>query len=104
MEKLCKSVALETAFKAVTSPEGHGSSWVVFAPYDTRNIKGPSTTILASSYSAIISRRSECVAEIALALMGFTGRLYSDGLGGGAREILNRALADPQRYIIPREA
>jgi hypothetical protein len=100
MKTMSKTEALKTASRAVGAPMGRGSSWTFYGPYYSDRLDGPSAEHKASSYPAIVRRRSQCVVEIAVALMGIKGYVDIDSLSGGAREMLAQVLSDPKRYVI----
>lgn len=80
---LSKTAAIKKARKVV----GHlmrrdGGDYVFYTPYKKSDIEGPDTEVSASTYPLIIARRTQCVADVALALMGYRDVLVEAGRDG----------------------
>lgn len=67
-----KAQAIKKASAHVSAPEGHGSCWVIYAPWVASDPSGPSTECRATSYSEARAIRARCVARIALHYLGVT--------------------------------
>jgi hypothetical protein len=100
MTTMSKSAALKVATNAVGKPIGRGTSWLFYAPYYADKVDGPSTEYRASSYAMALTRRTQCVVDVALAQMGIKGSAYLDGETGSAKDLLDLVLSDQARYIV----
>ncbi len=68
---ISKTSAIRMASKSVSKIIRTGQhSFVFYAPRFCDKIDGPSTEIQCNSYTSAVSARTECVADVALALMG----------------------------------
>lgn len=68
---ITKTSAIKAARRAVGDIIRRSSTdYVFFAPYNEADLSGPSTEIQAGTYAAARERRTQKVADVALALMG----------------------------------
>jgi len=68
--KISKTAALRAAQNAVGRPVGHGTNWCFYGPYRVSDPYGPITEVRANSYTKIVQKRANCVASVAIAMMG----------------------------------
>lgn len=86
---LSKTAAIKAARKAV----GHinrrsGTDYVFYAPYHDAQPAGPSTELQANTYPQAVQRRTQKVADVALALMGHSRAFVFAGEDGTTVEQL----------------
>lgn len=86
---LSKTAAIKAARKAVGDINRRSNTdYVIYAPYYDDQPSGPSTELRASSYPQALLRRSQKIANVALALMGHDRSVVEAGQHGTTVEQL----------------
>ncbi len=86
---LSKTAAIKAARKAVGQITRRGQhDYVIYAPYYDAQPDGASTELKASTYPQAVQRRTQKVADVALALMGHSRAMVEAGEDGATVEQL----------------
>ena len=63
--------ALAAARRCISRPMGHGTSWVIYGPYFSHQLIGPTYEAHADSYSMARAKRQEWLVHLTLVQMGY---------------------------------
>lgn len=99
---ISKTAAIKAARHAVGSIIRRSSTdYVIYAPYYDADPSGPSTELKASTYPQARQRRTQKVADVALALMGHQKAVVTVGEDGDTVEQLIAAGIEQARQGYP---
>lgn len=99
-----KTAAIKAARRAVGDINRRSSTdYVIYAPYYDADPSGPSTELQANSYPQALQRRTQKVADVALALMGHQRAMVIVGEDGNTVEQLVAAGIEQARQGYPRD-